>query len=126
MLPLLLALSLEAYASDAAYRQLEADKEVRAVLSMLQARRHHQGLGQLRYCATLSADCRENNRLQRQLGSGHHVPHRFIYTAANGMWPIHAFSVIFGDEPGSSESRRPHLRRFGADYDGHFWTVVLE
>jgi hypothetical protein len=126
MLTLLLTLSLEAYASDAAYRQLEAGKDVRAVLSMLQARRHHYGLGQLRYCSRLAADCKENNRLQRQLGSGYHVPHRFIYTATNGMWPIHAFSVIFGDEPGDTESRRPHLRRFGADYDGHYWTVVLE
>jgi hypothetical protein len=126
MLTLLLCLSIEAYASDAAYRKLEADKHVTGLLSMLQARRQHSGIHGLRYCAKLSADCKENNRLQRRLGAGCYLSYRYTYIAANGMWPIHAFGAMFNDDPGETESYYPSLRRFGADYDGHFWTVVIE
>jgi len=88
MLTLLLCLSIEAYASDAAYRKLEADKHVTGLLSMLQARRQHSGIHGLRYCARLSADCKENNRLQRQLGAGYCSAHlSYFFTHSRGLPP---------------------------------------
>jgi hypothetical protein len=108
------------------YRRMEADKPVAGLYTMLVNRRHSHNLPELRYCADLSSECYFNNQFQRRYGLGEYTRQTGCFVANDGMFAINVFSKLFSEGPGYYLTLNTNITKFGAHYDGHFWTVIFE
>jgi hypothetical protein len=103
-----------------------AGKHVVGLETLLQNRRRMSDIGDMHYCAYLGAECLYNNQLQRLYGAGNYLQERRVVVASDRVWPIDIFFHVLCEEPGYSMAMSPKVTRWGAHYDGHFWTVVFK